>query len=291
MPSSASQHGVAPAKINLGLSVLRRRSDGFHDIETVLLPIGWHDLLHVAPARAFRFTCSDSSLPNDERNLCVRAAHLLAAHAGVKPHGVLHLEKHIPHGAGLGGGSSDAAWALRLLASHWGLELPQEDMHALASQLGSDVPFFLHEQAMVATGRGDLLAPLAGEPYRLPHILVVVKPRVHVSSADAYALIQPNPRQNPDLRSLVLSNDLERWRAELVNDFEAPIVARYPEIAAVKGCLVRAGAQYASLSGSGSAVFGVFEDVREARAAVRQAQQAGWRTWTSAGPEVEGSAP
>lgn len=291
MPPIASQHRIVPAKINLGLSVLRRRSDGFHDIETVLLPIGWHDVLRVTPANQFRFTCSDPSLPSDERNLCVRAAHLLAAHAGVKPHGELRLEKHVPYGAGLGGGSSDAAWTLRLLADHWRLDVPHEDMHALASQLGSDVPFFLHDQAMVATGRGDQLAPLSADPYRLPYHLVVVKPSVHVPTADAYALVRPDAQGTSDLRSLVLSNDLTRWTAELVNDFEAPILARYPEIAIAKGFLKEEGARYASLSGSGSAVFGVFEEAREARAAARQAHQSGYRAWTSVDAGAEELAP
>jgi 4-diphosphocytidyl-2-C-methyl-D-erythritol kinase len=270
---------VAPAKINLGLHVLRRRADGYHDVDTVLLPIGWHDGLTLEPAESFRFTCSDPSLPADARNLCVRAAHALARRAGVEPQGALHLEKHLPHGAGLGGGSSDAAHALRALAELWGLDLPAADLHAVAAGLGSDVPFFLHDAAMRATGRGELLEPLGDKPYRLPFALAVVMPPVHVSTAEAYALVRPDATARPDLRRVVLSNDLDRWRRDLANDFEAPILGRYPEIREARERLLAAGAGYAALSGSGAAVFGVFEDEAAARQAAQAAEDQGLRAW------------
>lgn len=270
---------AAPAKINLGLHVLRRRTDGFHDVETVLLSIGWHDVLSVAPSEAFRFTCSDPSLPTDERNLCVRAARALAAWAGVEPHGDLHLEKRIPHGAGLGGGSSDAARTLRLLADRWDLAPSPGDLHTMAAALGSDVPFFLHDDAMLATGRGEVLQPL---DYALPYDLVVVMPPVTVGTAEAYGLVRPDDRNRPDLAAVVRSNDLERWRRELVNDFEAPILARYPEIRQAKQVLRDAGAGYAALSGSGAAMFGVFERSGDARAAVEEAEAQGLRAWKDA---------
>lgn len=268
----------APAKVNLGLHVLRRRPDGFHDVETVLLPIGWADEVRVAPADAFRFTCSDPSLPTDERNLCVRAARALANWAGIEPHGALHLEKRVPHGAGLGGGSSDAAHTLRLLAEHWNLTPAPDDLHALAAGLGSDVPFFLHDGPMLATGRGELLEPL---DYAHPFVLTVVMPPVTVGTAEAYGLVQPDDRDRADLVALVRSNDLERWRLELVNDFEVPILARHPEIGRAKRLLEEAGAGYAALSGSGAAVFGVFEREDEARAAAEEAERRGLRVWTT----------
>ncbi|MEP0545424.1 MAG: 4-(cytidine 5'-diphospho)-2-C-methyl-D-erythritol kinase [Rhodothermales bacterium] len=273
---------LAPAKINLGLHVLRRRADGYHAIETVLLPFGWHDTLTVEPAEDFRFTCSDPALPADERNLCVRAARALAGEAGIEPNGALYLGKQVPHGAGLGGGSSDAAHTLRLLAEFWGLDLPAPVLHRLAADLGSDVPFFLHDEAMLATGRGEVLEPLADEPYRLPYALTVVMPSVQVATAAAYSLVEPKVEGRPDLRDLVRSNDLERWRRDLVNDFEAPILARYPEIRAARQRLLDAGAGYAALSGSGAAVFGVFEQTANARDAATEAEAAGHRAWTSA---------
>lgn len=269
---------TAPAKINLGLHVLRRRPDGFHDVATVLLPIGWHDVLTVEPAGTFRFTCSDPALPTDERNLCVRAAYGLAEWAGIEPHGALHLEKHVPHGAGLGGGSSDAAHTLRLLADLWALPPDPDGMQALAARLGSDVPFFLHDEAMHATGRGEVLHPL---DYTMPYALAVVMPPVQVSTAAAYALVRPNDQGRPDQCAVVQSNDLERWRRELVNDFEQPVLARHPEIRDARQRLLNAGAGYAALSGSGAAVFGVFERNKDARAAAAEAAAAGRPAWWS----------
>lgn len=269
----------APAKINLGLHVLRRRPDGYHEVETVLLPIGWHDLLTVEMAEAFHFSCSDPTLPTDERNLCVRAAHALAAAAGIEPRGALHLDKRVPHGAGLGGGSSDAAHTLRLLADFWDLHVPTLTLHAIAANLGSDVPFFLYDEAMLATGRGEALEPLADDPYRLPYALAVLMPPVQVSTANAYALIEPTASDRPDLQALVRSNDLDRWRRELVNDFEGPVCARHPEIRASREYLLKAGAGYAALSGSGAAVYGVFERPTDARQAVEEARSEGLQTW------------
>lgn len=274
----------APAKINLGLHVLRRRADGYHDVETVLVPIAWQDRLTVEPAHRFRFTCSDAGLPTDDRNLCVRAARALAVHAGIEPRGALRLDKRVPHGAGLGGGSSDAAHTLRLLADFWQLEVPAEALHGLAAGLGSDVAFFLRDEALLATGRGEVLEPLAAEAYRLPFDLTVVMPPVQVSTAAAYALVRPSGDGRPDLRAVVRSNDLARWRRELVNDFEEPVLAGHPAIGRAKQRLLDAGAGYAALSGSGAAVFGVFERGEEARAAAAEAEamSRGARAWTSA---------
>lgn len=266
----------APSKVNLGLHVLRRRRDGFHDIATVLLPIGWCDTLRLVPSDDFRFTCSDPALPTDERNLCVRAALALAGWAGIEPHGTLHLEKRVPHGAGLGGGSSNAAHTLRLLAEHWSLDVHAADLHELAAALGSDVPFFLHDGPMLATGRGEVLEPL---DYVLPYDLVVVMPQVSVGTAEAYGLVEPEAHDRPDLAAIVRSNDLERWQRELVNDFEAPILVRHAEIAQARRMLLEAGAGYAALSGSGAAVFGVFECGEEATSAGLEATAAGFRVW------------
>ena len=278
-------HTSAPAKINLGLHVLRRRPDGFHDVETVLLPIAWEDTLHVEPATTFHFTCSDASLPTDDRNLCVRAALVLSERAGVEPSGWLHLEKQVPHGAGLGGGSSDAAHTLRLLAQFWGLSLEADALHAIAADLGSDVPFFLYDEAMLATGRGEVLEPLAEPAYVMSYALTVVMPDEPIGTAEAYGLVRPDDQARPDLRAVVRSNDLDRWRRELVNDFEAPIFARYPTIRGAKRRLLDTGAGYAALSGSGAAVFGVFERADEAEAAAEAARAEGLDAWWSRGAE------
>lgn len=276
----------ALAKLNLGLHVLRKRPDGYHDLETVFVRIPWSDVLTARPAERISLTCSDASLTTDESNLVMKAALRLAEACGVRQGAALHLDKHLPYGAGLGGGSSDAAATLRLLADLWGLEVPEERLYALARDLGADVSFFLGPGAAFATGRGDVLAPLqdavAGRPYRLPYALVVVVPAVHVSTAEAYARVRPHAVERPDLRTLVASNDLGRWRAALVNDFEAPVFAAYPAVRGVKTALLEAGAAYAALSGSGSAVFGVFEETTRAEAAAAAVRRDGHAVWWTA---------
>lgn len=279
----------APAKLNLGLHVLRRRPDGFHDLATVFLPIGWSDRVDARASDDLTLHTSDPDLPTDDGNLVMRAAHVLQQWGDVERGARLFLDKRVPYGAGLGGGSSDAAATLRLLADLWGLDVPEADLHRLALGLGSDVPFFLLGAPAAATGRGERLMPLHGEggdPYACPFWIVVAVPPVHVGTAEAYGLVTPNDRDRPDLVAAVRSNVLGRWRAEIVNDFQAPVEAAHPEIRAVRRALVGAGAGYASLSGSGSAVFGVFEDEVAARRAA-QALSATCRVWVEA-PGGEG---
>ncbi|MEL7363634.1 MAG: 4-(cytidine 5'-diphospho)-2-C-methyl-D-erythritol kinase [Bacteroidota bacterium] len=281
-----------PAKLNLGLHVLRRRADGYHDIETVLLPIGWCDTLTAerADSGTVTLTCSEPALPTDGRNLVVRAAHALQAWASdhaFNPWTLgarLHLTKAIPFGAGLGGGSSDAAHALRLLNDLWDLGATTADLHPLAAKLGADVPFFLYDAPMLATETGTTLAPLGEDdaPYRCPFSLVVAMPDVQVATAHAYRLVTPSGAHRPDLADLVRSNDLDGWRRNLTNDFEAPILARSPAIAAAKQALLDAGAGYAAMTGSGAAVFGAFEDDVAAVAAAETLRASAHRVWWSA---------
>ena len=274
----------APAKLNLGLHVLRRRPDGFHDLDTVFLPIGWADTVSAEPADALSLTTSDPALPTDDGNLVLRAAQALCPWAGAEPGARLHLDKRVPYGAGLGGGSSDAAATLRLLTDLWGLAVPEADLQALALDLGSDVPFFLSGMAARAGGRGERLAPLVdadGAPYRCPFWLVVAVPPVHVGTPEAFRLVTPRDHGRPDLGAAVVSNDLDRWRREVTNDFQAPVEAAYPAIRAARRALAEAGAGYTSLSGSGSAVFGAFEAEREARTAA-EALAPSCRVWVEA---------
>lgn len=274
---------LAPAKINLGLHVLRKRSDGFHDLETVFLRLAWADEITYRPAPGITLTCSDAALTTDESNLVMKAARLLTDETGVETGAALHLDKHLPYGAGLGGGSSDAAATLRLLADAWDLDVSETTLHRLALALGSDVPFFLGPDAAYATGRGEILTPLldptTGEDYTCPFPLVVVMPDVHVSTAEAYRGVQPNDANRPDLCAVVTSNDLERWERELVNDFEPSVFAAHPSVGALKQSLLDAGAGYVSMSGSGSAVFGVFDDKAKATAAAEAARLNGLRVW------------
>lgn len=269
----------APAKINMGLHVLRKRADGFHDIETVFLRIPWMDVLHAEPADALSMTCSDDALPVDERNLVIKAALLLRRKYDVRAGAALHLDKHIPYGAGLGSGSSDAAAALILLNTIWELDLSSEQLNDAALELGSDVPFFLGAETAWGRGRGERLEPLidpeTNEPYSPSYPLVVVVPPVHVSTAEAYAMIEPRASGRPDLREVVLSNDLSRWTADLKNDFEIPILSKHPALREIKASLIGAGAGYAAMSGSGSAVYGFFEEDGPAMAAAEALKLSG----------------
>lgn len=266
---------LAGCKINLGLHVLRRRPDGYHDIESVLVPIPWHDVLHVDVAESDSFTSSDPLLPTDDRNLCVRAVARFRDHYGETPPVRVHLEKNLPVGAGLGGGSSDAAAVLRALAQLTGVKATSPDLLAIAASIGSDVPFFMHEpgdepRIALATGRGEVLTPLQLD---LPFEVVIATPDVSISTADAYAGVTPNAKDRPPLVELVGRNPPEAWRGALVNDFEPFIFAAFPQLSAVKDTLYGSGALYASLSGTGSSVYGLFAD-RDAADDARRALRA-----------------
>ena len=271
----------APAKINLGLHVLRQRPDGYHDVETILHRIDWADTITAAPADALSLTCSDPSLPTDRDNLCLQAAHRLAAACDVPTGAELHLEKQVPYGAGLGSGSSDAAATLRLLARLWDVDPTSETLQEIGRTIGADVPFFLQDApAAYATGRGDTLSPLSkdGGPYRLPFSLLVAVPLVEVATPWAYDQVTPAEANRPDLRRLVLSNDLSRWGQVLTNDFEAPVAAAEPAVDATRAALQETDAACVSLSGSGSAVYGLFEETAAARAALQSLNPLDLRT-------------
>lgn len=272
----------APAKVNLGLHVLRRRPDGYHEIETVFAPVGWGDRLTAEPRDRLNVTTTDPALPTDKGNLVWKAAEVLAEWAGIVPRVGLHLDKRVPYGAGLGSGSSDAAAVLRLCTELWALDVPEADLARLGASLGADVPFFLGDGPALGTGLGTDLAPLAhpvGVPWRCPFPLVVVVPPVHVSTAEAYELITPRATDRPDLALAVMSDDLDRWRREVTNDFEAPVVGRHPEVGRELDRLRHHGAPWAALSGSGSAVVGAFERITEAEAAAGDAKASGARVW------------
>ncbi len=253
--------------------MLRRRADNYHDLETVFYRLRWSDSLHVCPAPEFTLTCSGIPLPTDETNLVTKAARALSAGGGA----ALHLEKVLPAGAGLGGGSSDAAAALQLLAEFWDLDLSNAALREVAMDLGSDVSFFLGPPIAYATGRGEVLTPM--KDYRLPFTLVVAVPPVHVSTSWAFAQIRPCAARRPDIGAVVRSNDLCRWRAELKNDFEPVVLEVWSVLREAKSLLLYHGAGYASLSGTGAAVFGLFEDAAHADSAAAEARHLGWMVW------------
>lgn len=245
-----------PCKINLGLNVIRKRADGYHDIETVFCPVPWTDALEVVRSESFSFTVSGlpvTGAPAD--NLCVRAYELLKERHGIGPVS-MHLHKVIPMGAGLGGGSSDAAHTLNLLDAVFELNLKVDDLLHYASLLGSDCPFFIHGKPAIGKGRGELLneieLPLANK------FLVVVVPDVHVSTTTAYAGVEPAVPERP-CGEVVSEVPLSQWKHYLINDFERSVIQAFPVIGKVKMMLYDSGAVYAAMSGSGSAVYGIFD--------------------------------
>lgn len=280
--ASPSVSLAAPAKVNAGLHILERRPDGFHEIETVFLPLSWADRVEASPSATLSLTCDDPALPTGPGNLVWDAADALARATGRPPRGHFHLRKRVPYGAGLGSGSSDAAAALRAAAALWGETPSDEVLRRLAAELGSDVPFFLHPVPSVGRGRGERLSPLQtadGHPYRCPFTLVVVVVPVHVSTAWAYRQVTPSRTSRPDLARALLSDDLDRWTRELQNDFEPAVTHAYPVVRAALDALTRAGAGYAALSGSGAAVLGAFASDADAVRAADEARARGDQVW------------
>ncbi len=268
---------TAPAKINLGLQILRRRSDGFHDLATVFHPIGWADTLSARLAENVRLTCSDPTLPIDSDNLVVRAGELLQTSIEKDYGAQIHLEKVLPHGAGLGGGSSNAAITLRLLCKLWDVDLHLISLDSLALRLGSDVPFFLRPTTTYAEGRGEKLVPM--NDYAFPFYLAVVVYPIHISTAWAFQQVKPSSQKRHNLAEIVRSNDLDRWKRELENDFETPICYHYPVLRKVKSILISNGAGFAALTGTGAGVYGVFESYEDACEASEEATAQGCRIW------------
>ena len=256
------------AKINLGLRVLGRRPDGYHEIRTVFQTVTLRDDLTFESADDDRLelTCSDPTIPTDESNLVVRAASLLRERYGTGGGARVRLEKRIPAGGGLGGGSSDAAVTLLALAHVWVFNADARGLSDAGARLGADVPFFLTGGTALGTGTGTEISPLV-DAQKLH--LVVVTPDVRVSTAEAYkALGAPALTKVDALVNLSVSRTEADFPDSLCdvrsNDFEAVVVRLYPEIGRARDALMRAGASRASLSGSGSSVYGVFESEREA---------------------------
>lgn len=254
------------AKINLGLNIVSKRPDGYHNLETVFYPIPLTDALEIKymdekfPSESpcdLKITGNDIDC-NEEDNLVIKAYQLLAADFQL-PRVHAHLVKRIPTQAGLGGGSSDAAYMIRLLDERFRLNIGIPEMERYAAKLGADCAFFITADPSYAEGIGDVLMPVDVPGAGLGgYYLAVVKPSVAVSTRDAYAAIVPKTPAKC-CRDIV-KQPIETWKDELVNDFEAPIFAMHPELAAIKQSLYDAGAVYAAMSGSGSALFGIFRE-------------------------------
>ena len=254
------------AKINLGLNIVSKREDGYHNLETVFYPIPLYDALEIK--------YMDEKFPSDtacdlkvtgnvvdcdeQKNLVVKAYHILAADYQL-PRIHTHLYKHIPSQAGLGGGSSDAAFMIRLLDERFRLNIGNPEMERYAARLGADCAFFIEAEPAYAEGIGDVLMPADGPDGNLQgYYLCVVKPDVAVSTKEAYSAITPK-KPAKSCRDIV-RQPIETWKEELVNDFEEPIFKMHPELEAIKQKLYDQGAVYASMSGSGSALYCIFKE-------------------------------
>ncbi len=262
----------APAKINLGLEVLRRRPDGYHDINTIFAAVDLCDEIEMSLRSDGRILCrveGDPTLENDERNLCVRALGHVQRQIGADAPGFdLLLRKNIPIGGGLGGGSSDAATVLRGAAELMGdSPINAPILAEIALMLGSDVPFFLEGGVAAATSRGEILRPLMID---FPWHVLLVNPGIHVATPWAYATVgRTTERPASDLESILRAgvSDPERLRREMVNDFETGVFEAHPQLKRIKEGMYEAGADLALMSGSGATVFGLFRRMEAAAAA------------------------
>ena len=255
------------AKINCGLHVLFRREDGYHELETLLVPVGWRDALEIIPSPDGKFAFTQTGIRiygAADSNLCVKAWHLMQARHSIGPvH--MHLHKVIPTGAGLGGGSADAAFALRMLNELFRLHLSGESLETLAAELGSDCAFFIRNETRLALGRGERFRTVTTPT--LPPWLIIVKPKTGVSTADAYKHVEPAAPPMP--LTTILQLPPGQWKKQLKNDFEPSVFRKHPSLLRIREKLYTLGAVYASLSGSGSAVYGLFEKPVDARSRFR----------------------
>ena len=243
------------AKINLGLYITEKRPDGFHNLETVFLPVGWCDVLEFVEADKLQLTSSGIRIDGDkESNLVIKAYRLLEKEFELPPLKI-HLHKQIPFGAGLGGGSADGAFMLQMLNKSFDLKLSEEKLMDFSAILGSDCSFFIKNKPVFATGRGEIMNIINTELNGM--FLFLVKPPVEVSTAQAFKFISPE-KPKISLQQLI-SLPVNEWKNKIKNQFESSVFQQYPEIETIKNQLYEHGAVYASMSGSGSCVFGLFQ--------------------------------
>jgi 4-diphosphocytidyl-2-C-methyl-D-erythritol kinase len=271
----------ACAKINLGLRILEKLPDGYHSIETVFVELAWGDTLHAEPALELQFQSRGIPVPQDENNLVIKAARFLQQTIGCKQGANITLEKSIPVGSGLGGGSSDAAATLLLLPRLWGINVTEDVLASTARLLGADVPFFLKGNIAYATGIGDILFPVE---WGFRGWIVVFYPGWEVSTPWAYNKWDSLERRKS--YPLPLKDYLDRilggpeFREYFINDFEPIVFEEFPAIRKVYHQLWETGADYVGLSGSGSSLFGLFQNQEQATKAYRWARSLGWACLT-----------
>ena len=250
----------ANAKINIGLNVVEKRPDGYHNIETIFYPIGLHDVLEINETANclsdYVFTQKGINIESEpEKNLIIKALRLLKNDFELPPVEI-SIEKNIPAGAGLGGGSSDAAFTLKMLNEIFKLNLNNEKLENYAVKLGADCPVFIQNKAVLATGTGNIFSSI--NISLKDYYLLLVKPNVYVSTPAAYSQITPCKPAKSIIE--IINQPLECWKDTLVNDFEKSVFAQFPVIEQIKNKIYNSGAIYASMSGSGSAVYGIFQE-------------------------------
>ncbi len=243
-------------KINIGLRVTNKRADGYHNIQSIFYPLPLCDVLEFAENKALKFTSSGIQFPEGGGNSCLQAWEILRKAYQIPPvH--MHLHKAIPSGAGLGGGSADGAFAIKGLAAYFGLEIDEEKMQELSLQIGSDCPFFIRNRPAYITGRGEVMQPLEDDPIK-GLWCVLIHPNIHVPTGKAYSMLTP---AFPDHNVLdIWHMHYSKWEGFMLNDFEKAVFQLHPQVAHIKALLYEHGAIYASMSGSGSSVYGFFID-------------------------------
>ncbi len=244
------------AKINLGLNIVSKRPDGYHNIETIFYPVDIRDALEVTDARGEEGIFRQTGIPvdgNPSDNLVMKAYRLLSGKY-MLPEVDIHLLKKIPFGAGLGGGSADAACMLKLMNDFAGLHISEDELESLAALIGADCAFFIRNKPVFASGIGNLFENI--DCSLKGYHLLIVKPDIHISTKEAYAMVKP---RHPEISlKSIIRMPIENWKEAMVNDFESGIFAQYPAIQTLKNGLYEMGAVYASMSGSGSSVYGIF---------------------------------
>lgn len=247
------------AKINIGLNIVEKRNDGFHNIETIFFPIGMRDAIEIADSKKdtlYTFSVSGIPINIDAKDNIVVKAYKLIRSKYKFPAQDIHLHKTIPFGAGLGGGSANAAYMIKLLNNKFNLGMSNEEMESEVKKLGSDCAFFIKNEAAFAIGKGDQLSSIDLN-LSCYHILLI-KPDIHISTPEAYANIHPH-KPEISLRELI-KQPIETWKETIKNDFEESIFPKYPLLAKIKEELYEEGAIYAAMSGSGSSMFGLFKN-------------------------------
>ena len=253
------------SKINLGLNILDKRPDGFHNLETIFIPIPLKDSLEIIRAKenTTDVIFSQSGFAIDgkaEDNLCIKAYHLLKKDFPQLPAVQMHLHKTVPMGAGLGGGSADAAFTLKLLNDKFHLNLSTEQLINYSLTLGSDCPFFIINKPCFANGRGEKLEPV--DISLTNHYLVLINTGIHINTGWAFTQLKNEPAENRLSKNLYqqIQQPIQNWRNTIVNDFEIPVFALHPQLKEIKEMLYSKGAVYAAMSGSGSTIFGLFDN-------------------------------